>query len=79
MRLQQLCLHLVSKMMVQEGEMARISGIWGGYFKGLQQQYQAFNQYIVTARIIDDNWQRVYTSTYKNRTINNLAETLEHR
>ncbi len=57
---------LVSNMAVQEGEIARISGIWAGYFKGLQQQYQAFNQYTVTARIFDDNWQRVYTSTYKN-------------
>jgi starch-binding outer membrane protein, SusD/RagB family len=57
---------LVANMAVQEGELARISGIWCGYFKGLQQQYQSFNQYIVTARIFDDNWARVYTSAYKN-------------
>lgn len=57
---------LVGNMNVQEGELARIASLWSGYFVGLQQQYQAFQQYIVTARIFDDNWQRVYTGTYKN-------------
>jgi hypothetical protein len=57
---------LVGNMSVQEGELARISGLWSGYFVGLQQQYQAFQQYIVTARIFDDNWQRVYSGTLKN-------------
>lgn len=57
---------LVGNMNVQEGELARISGLWSGYFVGLQQQYQAFQQYIVTARIFDDNWQRVYSGTLKN-------------
>lgn len=57
---------LVGNMNVQEGELARIASLWSGYFVGLQQQYQAFQQYIVTARIFDDNWQRVYSGTYKN-------------
>lgn len=57
---------LVGHMSIHEGELARISGLWSGYFVGLQQQYQAFQQYIVTARIFDDNWQRVYSGTLKN-------------
>jgi hypothetical protein len=57
---------LVSNMVLQEGEVARIAGLWSGYFRGVQQQYQSYQQYIVTARIFDDNWQRVYTSAYKN-------------
>lgn len=56
----------VGNMNVQEGELARIAGLWSGYFVGTQQQYQAFQQYIVTARIFDDNWQRIYTGTFKN-------------
>ena len=71
---------LVSNMVLQEGEVARIAGLWSGYFRGVQQQYQSYQQYIVTARIFDDNWQRVYTSAYKNikllkekaRAVNNI-------
>jgi hypothetical protein len=71
---------MVSNMVLQEGEVARIAGLWSGYFRGVQQQYQSFDQYIVTARIFDDNWQRVYTSAFKNikllkekaRAVNNI-------
>jgi hypothetical protein len=71
---------LVSNMVLQEGEVARIASLWSGYFRGVQQQYQSYQQYIVTARIFDDNWQRVYTSAYKNikllkdksRAVNNI-------
>lgn len=57
---------LVGNMNIQEGELARITSLWSGYFVGLQQQYQSFQQYIVTARIFDDNWQRVFSGTLKN-------------
>lgn len=56
----------VGNMNIQEGECARIAGMWSGYFTGLQQQYQNWYQYTITARNFDDSWQRTYSGTYKN-------------
>jgi hypothetical protein len=56
----------VGNMDVQEGELARISGMWSGYFAGQQQQYLSFHQYLIIARNFDDSWQRIYSGTLKN-------------
>lgn len=56
----------VANMQVQEGELARLSGLWSGYFVGEQQQYLNFYQYLIIARNFDELWQRVYATTLKN-------------
>ena len=56
----------VGNMAIQEGEPARIAGMWSGYFTGEQQQYQAFHQYLIIARNFDDTWQRIFSGVLKN-------------
>ena len=57
---------LVGNMSVQEGEPARLAGMWSGYFMGQQQQYLAFHQYLIIARNFDDMWQRIFSGVLKN-------------
>ncbi|HEU4610402.1 MAG TPA: SusD/RagB family nutrient-binding outer membrane lipoprotein [Chitinophagaceae bacterium] len=56
----------VGNMTVQEGELARIAGMWSGYFVGQQQQYQAFHQYLIIARNFDDAWRMIFSGVLKN-------------
>jgi hypothetical protein len=56
----------VGNMGNQEGELARLAGMWCGYFTGEQQQYQAFYQYLIIARNYDDSWQRIFSGVLKN-------------
>lgn len=56
----------VGNMSIQEGELARISGMWNGYFAGQQQQYLSFYQYLIIARNFDDSWQRIFSGVLKN-------------
>lgn len=51
---------------IQEGEPARLAGMWSGYFTGQQQQYLAFHQYLIIARNFDDMWQRSFSGVLKN-------------
>jgi hypothetical protein len=51
---------------IQEGELARIAGMWSGYFTGEQFQYQSYFQYLIIARNFDEGWQRVYSGAIKN-------------
>lgn len=53
-------------MEIQEGEMARLAGMWSGYFAGQQQQYLSFYQYLIIARNFDDSWQRAFSGVLKN-------------
>jgi hypothetical protein len=56
----------VGNMDIQEGELARIGGMWSGYFAGQQQQYLSFYQYLIIARNYDDSWQRIFSGVLKN-------------
>ena len=56
----------VGNMNIQEGELARIAGMWCGYFAGQQQQYLSFYQYLIIARNYDDSWQRIFSGVLKN-------------
>lgn len=56
----------VGNMEIQEGELARIAGMWSGYFTGEQFQYQSFYQYLIIARNFDDAWQRIFAGILKN-------------
>ncbi|TAD84289.1 MAG: SusD/RagB family nutrient-binding outer membrane lipoprotein [Bacteroidetes bacterium] len=57
---------LIGNVSIQEGEMARIAGMWSGYFRGFTQQYQSYHQYQVVARNYDAAWQNIYSGVYKN-------------
>jgi hypothetical protein len=56
----------VSNMVVQEGELARETGIWNGYFTGEQFQYQSLNQYLMIAQNFNDTWALIYATSLKN-------------
>ena len=56
----------VGNMEIQEGELARIAGMWSGYFTGEQFQYQSFYQYLIIARNFDESWQRIFAGILKN-------------
>lgn len=56
----------VGNMDIQEGELARIAGMWSSYFTGEQFQYQSFYQYLIIARNFDDSWQRIFSGVLKN-------------
>ncbi len=67
-------------MDVQEGELARIAGMWSGYFTGEAQQYLSFYQYLIIARNFDEAWLRVYGSVLKNdRLMKQKAYTVNNR
>lgn len=46
-----------------EGTAARLSGVWSGYFTGLDRQYIDLANYNVTAGNFDDPWGNMYTFT----------------
>ncbi|MGI4874811.1 MAG: SusD/RagB family nutrient-binding outer membrane lipoprotein [Janthinobacterium lividum] len=50
----------------QEGEGARLAGLWSGYFEGLLFQYQSHYQYIVIANDFNTPWAYCYSYTIKN-------------
>lgn len=55
-----------ANMEIQEGELARIAGMWSGYFTGEQFQYQSYYQYLIIARNFDEFWSRIYSGALKN-------------
>ena len=59
----------VSNMVIQEGELARQSGIWNGYFTGEQFQYQSINQYLMIAQNFNEPWALIYATGLKNARI----------
>jgi starch-binding outer membrane protein, SusD/RagB family len=56
----------VGNLEVQEGELARIAGMWSGYYTGQQQQYLSFQQNLVIARNFDDFWRNIFSGIVKN-------------
>lgn len=51
---------------VNEGEMARLAGMWTGYFTGADRQYISLGQYQATAADFDSPWTNIYVSVIKN-------------
>ncbi|NME67326.1 SusD/RagB family nutrient-binding outer membrane lipoprotein [Flammeovirga aprica] len=51
---------------VHEGEMARLAGMWSGYFTGSDRQYIGLNSYNATAGDFDSPWENLYTSSITN-------------
>ncbi|MDZ4794048.1 MAG: hypothetical protein SGI83_07200 [Bacteroidota bacterium] len=56
----------LSNVIVQEGELARRSGMWSGYFAGQLFQYNSYQLYNVIANDYIDTWSQVFSATIKN-------------
>jgi hypothetical protein len=56
----------LSNVIVQEGELARRSGMWSGYFAGQLFQYNSYQLYNVIANDYNDTWNQVFAATIKN-------------
>ncbi len=56
----------LANIIVQEGETARRSGIWNGYFQGQLFNYQSHQQYSVGANDFNDPWSLAFAATLKN-------------
>ncbi len=44
------------------GNLARVAGMWSGYFTGVDRQYSSINQYITTAADNDNEWGLAFES-----------------
>jgi hypothetical protein len=56
----------LSNVLIQEGELARRSGMWSGYFTGQLFQYNSYHLYNVIANDYNDTWSQVFAATIKN-------------
>jgi hypothetical protein len=60
---------------VQEGEIARLAGLWAGYFTGIDRQYVNYEEYNVTAADFDGAWGNVYSGVIQQvRIVQDKAE-----
>jgi len=50
----------MANILVQEGELARLAGIFSGYFTGNDRQYISYQQYAITAGDFDNAWATLY-------------------
>lgn len=56
----------VSYQGVFEGEMARLAGMWSGYFIGADRQYVALSNYNTVSADFDSGWGNVFAGVIKN-------------
>lgn len=62
---------------VHEGEMARMAGMWCGYFTGADRQYLSIYNYDVTAGDFDNAWNGAYVNAlFKAKTLITKAEAI---
>jgi starch-binding outer membrane protein, SusD/RagB family len=59
----------VEYMSTLEGEMARLAGMWSGYFTGSDRQYIPLYNYDITATTSDSPWGNVYSFVFKQSRI----------
>jgi hypothetical protein len=65
----------LANVMVQEGELARMGGIFAGYFTGSDRQYISVGQYNVVAGDLDNIWGTLYAEGIaQSRIIQTKAE-----
>jgi len=65
----------LANVMVQEGELARMGGIFAGYFRGSDRQYISVDQYNVTAGDLDNIWGTLYAEGIaQSRIVQSKAE-----
>ncbi|TNE71873.1 SusD/RagB family nutrient-binding outer membrane lipoprotein, partial [bacterium] len=51
----------VANVLVHEGEIPRLTGMWSGYFTGFDRQYIALGQYQTTSGDADSPWGNLYS------------------
>jgi hypothetical protein len=51
---------------VMEGELARLAGMWSGYFTGSDRQYVALQNYNTVSADFDGAWGNIYAGVIKN-------------
>lgn len=51
---------------IMEGEMARLAGMWSGYFTGSDRQYVALQNYNTVSADFDGPWGNIFAGTVKN-------------
>lgn len=56
----------VGNIILQSGETARRSGIFAGYYTGIDRQHLGFNQYTVTTSDFDALWDDAFVNTLRN-------------
>ncbi|GHN00637.1 hypothetical protein WSM22_21260 [Cytophagales bacterium WSM2-2] len=56
----------VSLIGVFEGDAARLSGMWAGYFSGEDRQYAGLANYVTSGADYDLEWATIYASVMKN-------------
>jgi starch-binding outer membrane protein, SusD/RagB family len=57
---------MVSTIIVNEGTVARLGGMFTNTFTGVDRQYIGYNQYNATAADFDDVWGNIYTGVIAN-------------
>jgi len=68
----------LSNMLFQQGEVARLTGMWGGYFTGADRQYLTLDKYIVTAGDFDSPYQNLYSALLNSKTMQKKATTAQN-
>lgn len=67
----------LGNVLAHEGELARLVGMWSGYFTGSDRQYIGLNTYNVTAADFDSPWATVYSDVLaQSRIIQSKADEL---
>ena len=65
----------LANVLVQEGELARMGGIFAGYFRGSDRQYISVDQYNIVAGDLDNIWGTLYAEGIaQSRIIQEKAE-----
>jgi len=59
----------VEYMSTMEGELARLAGMWSGYFTGSDRQYIPLYNYDITATTSDSPWGNVYSFVFRQSRI----------
>ncbi len=59
----------LANVLVQEGEIARLTGMWSGYFTGFDRQYIALGQYQTTSGDSDSPWGNLYAGAVQQSNI----------
>ena len=49
-----------------EGEIARMAGMWSGYFSGEDRQYAGIGNYVVSGQDFNGLWSNIYTGVFAN-------------
>ncbi|MBX7125536.1 MAG: SusD/RagB family nutrient-binding outer membrane lipoprotein [Cyclobacteriaceae bacterium] len=70
----------VEYMSTMEGELARNTGMWSGYFTGADRQYIPYYNYTTTALDYDSPWGNIYAFVLKqSRIVQSKATALNNR